>query len=153
MLFRSPGVGGNVQDHYTCLINHSSPSSLPYGISFSKLPWGAWQLVKYALFRNGILANNVGHACGYVRSRPELDRPDLVFVLFPNNRSPVNPAGRGQGYAVIPILMRPKGRGRIGIGSADPAAEPLIDPAYWRDPDDLDLMVKAMKLEIGRAHV
>ncbi len=146
LLHALPGVGGNVQDHYTCLINHSSPSSLPYGISFRKLPWGAWQLVKYALFRNGILANNVGHACGYVRSSPDLDRPDLVFVLFPNNRSPVNPAGRGQGYAVIPILMRPKGRGRIGITGSDPAAAPMIDPAYWREAEDLALMVKAMKL-------
>ena len=146
LLHALPGVGANLQDHYTCLINHSSPSSLPYGISLAKLPWGAWQVVKYALFRNGIFANNVGHACGYVRSRPELDRPDLVFVLYPNNRTPKNPAGTGQGYSLIPILMRPQGRGRIGLTGADPAAAPLIDPAYWAEPADLALMVEAMKL-------
>lgn len=141
-----PAVGKNLQDHYTCLINHSSTSPLPYGLSLPKLPWAAWQVAKYALFRNGIFANNIGHACGYVRTRPDLDRPDIVFVLFPNNRTPLDPAGRGQGYSLIPILMRPKGRGHITLGGTDPAADPLIDPAYWAEQDDVDLMVKAMKL-------
>ena len=146
LLHALPGVGGNVQDHYTCLINHASDSSLPYGLSLSRVPWGALQVLKYALFRTGIFANNVGHACGYVRSRPELDRPDLLFALYPYNRTPANPAGKGQGYSIIPILMRPKARGRIGLTAPGADAAPMIDPAYWSEPEDLDLMVTAMKL-------
>ncbi len=146
VLHALPGVGGNVQDHYTCLINHASDSSLPYGLSLSRLPWGALQVFKYLFLRTGVFANNVGHACGYVRSRDDLDRPDLLFALYPNNRTPANPTGKGQGYSIIPILMRPKGRGRIGLTGPGADAAPMIDPAYWRESEDLDLMVTAMKL-------
>ena len=53
------------------------------------------------------------------------------------------------GYTLRVCDLRPKSRGRIGLASADPAADPLIDPNYLDHPDDLAQMVRAVKA--GRA--
>jgi choline dehydrogenase-like flavoprotein len=43
-------------------------------------------------------------------------------------------------------LLRPKSRGSVDLASAHPEAAPLIDPAYYRDADDLEQMVVGYKL-------
>ena len=45
----------------------------------------------------------------------------------------------------MPIL-RPHSRGRIGLASADPLADPLIDPNYLDEPADLDKLVTAARV-------
>ena len=44
--------------------------------------------MEYALFRSGPLASNVFEANAFVRSRPDLDRPDLQIVFQPARRNP-----------------------------------------------------------------
>ena len=43
--------------------------------------------------------------------------------------------------------MAPASRGTVRLASADPAAPPLIDPAFLREPADLD------RLEAGLAMI
>jgi choline dehydrogenase len=52
----------------------------------------------------------------------------------------------GDGFALGPVLLRPKSRGTLWLRSADPTAEPLIDPAYLTDPADLEPLVEGLKL-------
>jgi choline dehydrogenase len=40
----------------------------------------------------------------------------------------------------------PKSRGTLRLASADPAAAPLIDPAYLTEPDDTRLLLDGMEL-------
>ena len=141
-----PGVGRNLQDHLIVQVSHVTESTVPYGLSLSKLPWLAWQGVKYALFRNGVFANNVLHAGGFVRSRPDLDRPDLQLILLPANRTLENPNAKGYGYGLIVLLMRPASCGRVSLADADPLAAPLIDPCFLSQQADLDLLVQGMQL-------
>jgi len=42
--------------------------------------------------------------------------------------------------------LRPKSAGRVSLQNADPVAAPLIDPAYFSDPDDLETMVRGFKI-------
>jgi choline dehydrogenase-like flavoprotein len=46
----------------------------------------------------------------------------------------------------MPTLIYPKSRGTIRLASADPAAAPVIDPAYLSDPDDGELLLDGMEL-------
>jgi len=51
--------------------------------------------------------------------------------------------------------LRPKSRGEVTLESADPFADPLIDPKFLSDPEDMKDMVdgyKAMMKVMGSEH-
>ncbi|MBV9632189.1 MAG: choline dehydrogenase [Xanthobacteraceae bacterium] len=141
-----PGVGRNLQDHIACVVQHLSPTTIPYGISWRTVPWGAWNVLQYVLFRRGILANNLFHAGGFVRTQPTLDRPDIQYILMPAHRVPEGQTGLGHGYGLVTVLLRPKSRGEVLLSDADPASAPRIDARFLSEPDDLELLLRGVKL-------
>jgi choline dehydrogenase len=141
-----PGVGQNLQDHLISSVQHRTESRVPYGITFDKLPWVAWQVIQYALFRRGLLTNPMLHVAGFVRTDPALDRPNIQFLLLPANRSPGGTTGIGHGYGLSVMLLRPKSRGAVSIRSRDPSAPPIIDPHFLEDPADMKLLMQGVKL-------
>ncbi len=52
---------------------------------------------------------------------------------------------------LYPVLLRPKSRGWIRLRSNDPYEPPLIDPMYFDDEQDLNVLVEGMKIayELG----
>jgi choline dehydrogenase-like flavoprotein len=52
----------------------------------------------------------------------------------------------GHGFSCHVCNLRPKSRGRVFLLSADPMADPGIDPNYLSDPDDLNLTIKGAKI-------
>jgi choline dehydrogenase-like flavoprotein len=146
VVHHAPQVGRNLQDHIASPVQYSTPTTIPYGISWRTLPWLTRTIMNYALFRRGILANTGLQAGGFVRSRPGLDRPDIQFILMPAERSPDGRMGIGHGYGLITVLLRPKSSGTVRLAGADPELEPVIDPAFYSEPDDLDDMVRGLRL-------
>jgi choline dehydrogenase len=140
------GVGRNLQDHMAVAVQHLSPTTIPYGISWRSVPWGAWNVLQYILFRRGILANNLFHAGGFVRTDPTLDRPDIQFILLPAHRVPEGRTGFGHGYGLVTVLLRPHSRGAVQLSAADPAAPPQIESQFLSDTRDLELMLRGIKL-------
>ncbi len=49
-------------------------------------------------------------------------------------------------FGIILILGKPKSRGTLRLGSADAATPALIDPAYYSAPEDLDTMVRGVRI-------
>ncbi len=49
-------------------------------------------------------------------------------------------------FGIILILGKPKSRGRLQLRSADPAEPADIDLAYYDDPEDLETMVKGVRI-------
>ena len=141
-----PGVGQNLQEHAAVAVQHESPTTIPYGISWRTAPRLAWSLVEYALFRTGLLANNMFHAGGFVRTDPQLDRPDIQFILMPLLRRRNGRSAWGHGYGFLTVLLRPKSRGEIKLTAAAPAAAPHIDFRFLAEPADLDLILRGVKL-------
>jgi choline dehydrogenase len=141
-----PGVGQNFQDHLGVPVQHSSPTTIPYGISWRTVPMWAWQVAKYALFRRGLLANSLLHAGGFVRTDPARDRPDIQFILMPLNRTPNTPTGFGHGYGLLTVLLRPQSRGEVRLTGADPHALPHIDPRFLSEDADVELLLRGVKL-------
>jgi choline dehydrogenase len=140
-----PGVGRNLQDHLITSVQHKTDSRVPYGISVDKLPWVAWQVIQYALFRKGMLTNPMLHVGGFVRTEPALDRPDIQFLLLPAYRSPGGTAGLGHGYGLSIMVLRPKSRGMVTIRNADPSAPPAIDPHFLEEAEDMELLLRGVK--------
>jgi choline dehydrogenase len=56
-------------------------------------------------------------------------------------------------FGIILILGKPKSRGTLRLQSTDVTAQALIDPAYYSNPEDMETMVKGVRLakEIGAA--
>ena len=115
----------------------------------SSLPPIAWSMVEYLLFRRGLLANNIMHAGGFVRTDPALDRPDVQFILEPGSRSKDGDGGYGHGYGLVTVVLHPKSRGRVTLASSDFRAAPEIDPGFLSAREDVDL---AAVLELAGNH-
>ena len=142
-----PGVGANYHDHLAAGILMEMSNSESYGISLKAAPRGAWNLLQYALLRRGPLASNVFEANAFVRSRPDLDRPDLQIVFQPARRNPGTfPFPLGHGFALSVVHLYPKSRGRVSLASPDPRTPPLVDPNLLGDPDDLEPTLRGLEL-------
>jgi choline dehydrogenase len=49
-------------------------------------------------------------------------------------------------YGIVVILGKPKSRGRLRLATRDPEAQASIDPAYFNDAEDMQTMVRAVRL-------
>jgi choline dehydrogenase-like flavoprotein len=148
-----PGVGTNYHDHLAIAILLEMSNSESYGISWKAAPRGFMNVLEYALFRSGPLSSNVFEATGFVRTLPELPRPD-VQIVFQAARRNTNtfPFPLGHGYAISVVGLYPKARGRVTLASADPSAAPLVDPNLLGHPDDVAMMLRGLKLGRRIAH-
>lgn len=142
-----PGVGRNLQDHLACPVLMRTADSTSYGISARALPRGVWNVLQYLFARTGPFASNVFESVGFLKTAPGLDRPDVQFVFQPAARPrPSFPLPLGHGYAISPVSLYPKSRGSVTLISRDPHAAPAIDPALLSVEDDIQPLVRAVKL-------
>ena len=130
----SPEVGANLLDHLVIPLGFD----VPYDSLFDAQK--PVELANYLVRRRGMLTSNVGEAYGFVRSRPDLELPDLELIFAP---APYFDEGIGDpyvGHAVVmgPILLKPQSRGTITLATADPHDKPLIDPRYLTDEAGAD---------------
>ncbi|MEN7538158.1 GMC family oxidoreductase [Aurantiacibacter flavus] len=143
-----PGVGQNYQDHVASPIHMETGDMTSYGISWRAMPRNVLQFFNYLLTRKGPLAGNVFESVAFLRTDPSLARPDVQFVFQPAKRLTVKgvPFPVGHGYAISPVALYPKSRGEVTLASADPAAAPLIDPHLLEHPDDIQPLIRALKI-------
>jgi choline dehydrogenase len=145
-----PAVGKNLQDHVATRVEYDSPSTVPYGISLRTLPRHAVQAAEYLLFRRGFWSSNLVEGGGFIRTLPDLPRPDIQVVFVPGKRGQNGRLiGWGHGFSTSAVLLRPESRGEIRIASADPLAAPVIDPQFFTDDRDLAALVRGYQ-EIRR---
>lgn len=142
-----PGVGGNLQDHLDYTISHQSLRPDTVGLN----PKGLLRLGKAGLHwrktGEGLFASPMAEGGAFVRSSPELAKPDLqlhfVIGIVDQHMRRLHLA---DGFSAHVCVLRPKSRGRVGLNSADPDAAPRIDPCYLSDPDDLNVLMRGARL-------
>jgi choline dehydrogenase-like flavoprotein len=142
-----PGVGANLQDHATAPVLATTESAESYGISWKSLPRLVKEAAEYVLFRRGLLSSNGIESGGFIKTSPDIDRPDIQFSFAAGFRSPDGKIGLGHGYGLATILLRPKSRGTVSL-SKDDRHLPQIDLQLLSDPDDAKMLAKG--LQIGR---
>jgi choline dehydrogenase len=144
VLVDSPGVGQNFHDHCDVVIAISDRSSTSYALSARGLPQLLTAPLRY-LRKRGPLSSNMVEAGGFVRSRPDLDRPDLHFIFTPmmHNRAEYLPSRHG--FMVHVSALRPKSRGRLTLRSSDPTNAPVLQPDLVSHEDDLRLLVNGLR--------
>jgi choline dehydrogenase-like flavoprotein len=142
-------VGRNLGDHPAAPVAMRTKHPESYGLSWRALPRDLWNLAEYALFRGGPLASFLLEGHGFLKTRPDLDRPDVQLVMIPAHRNASGfPIPFGHGFGIISINVRAKSRGSVTLASPDPSAPPVIDPRLLSEPEDVEALVSGLK--IGR---
>jgi choline dehydrogenase len=142
-----PGVGRNLHDHLASPVHMSMEHPASYGISMRAMPRNLLNIAEYALFRRGPLANNIFESAAFVKTEAGLDRPDVQLVFQPARRPvPSFPFPIGHGFAISPVGLYPRSRGRLMLASADPFVPPLIDPNLLSVAEDLQPLIRGIRL-------
>ncbi|MCF8467326.1 MAG: choline dehydrogenase [Sneathiella sp.] len=142
-----PGVGRNLQDHIDYVTAYKSSSRETMGISLG----GGADLIKgifeWRKQRTGIISSPLAERGGFLKTDPSLERPDiqLHFVIGPLDDH-ARKTHLGHGYSCHVCVLRPKSVGHVGLNSADPAAAPRIDPNFLSEAEDLETLVKGVKM-------
>jgi choline dehydrogenase len=152
VLHDSPAVGHHLQDHLG--INYIFRARVPtinqqLGSWWGKLRHG----LEFLLLGRGPLSLSLNQGGGFVRSRPDLDRPDtqLYFQAVSTTMAkagtrPLTDPDPFPGYAIGISSTRPKARGSIHIHSADPFAHPTIRANAHGEQEDVEAMLAGVKL-------
>jgi len=143
----APQVGEGLQDHFYCRTFWRCNRPITLNDDMLSL----WRKAKigldYALFRRGPLTISAGQGAAFVRTRPELKRPDaqIYFINF-------STAKRGgllhpwSGFTLSVSQLQVESRGSVRIRSADPRAAPAIRYNYLATENDRRVMVDGLKL-------
>ena len=149
------GVGKNLQDHLFCSVGASAKvqEGLNHHIPIFNQIKAAWSY---------FVSNTGPFTIGPLEG--------MAFLDIHDNNAPANhqlhfaPMWIGHGYdydlydiktyptvdgfTILPTLLHPKSRGYVGLRSADPKDAPLVQPNFLQEKQDLDELVKGVKLAV-----
>lgn len=106
------------------------------------------ELGKYYMGGRGILTMPAGIIAGFVKTRPELEGPDVQyhFAHASYASAAVRKLDREPGMTIVICQLRPESRGSIHMKSADPLAAPAIRPNFLAEAVDRQCVVDGMKI-------
>jgi choline dehydrogenase len=143
------GVGENYRDHFAPRMNWrvKLPITLneqTRGLAFAK------EIVKYYTQQRGVLTFTAGIVYGFVKTRPELEEPDVQyhFTHASYATAQTRVLDRQPGMTLTAYQCSPASRGSIHAKSSDPLAAPAIRPNFLAEELDRRTIVEGMK--IGR---
>lgn len=164
----SPGVGENLQDH---IASGGGSYLITNPVSNDSLSIVVPKLLQVDTIRSfsfdhkgPLYAMPACEIMGFVNTKyqdPSEDRPDIQFFLasfadssdggmFGKRASGISDDYYAEVYEqilfrdavmVLPLLMRPKSRGKILLRDTNPNSHPLIYPNYFDHPQDIKVMV------------
>jgi choline dehydrogenase-like flavoprotein len=142
-----PGVGRNLQDHPDFVFGFTSDAPYFAGLSFSGIARIFKGIAQYRRERRGPMTSNVAECGGFLKTRPDLDLPDIqlhfcMAMVADHGRKP----RWGTGFSCHICLLRPQSHGSVWLQSADPFTPPAIDPNFLGEEADLDTMVRGFKM-------
>ena len=151
VLREAPAVGRNLQDHLG--IDYIYRSRVPT-LNDELYPWhGKLRAgLRYLVTRRGPLSLSVNQGGGFIRTRPNLARPDMQLYFSPVSYLKAPPGKRPlmnpDPYSAFLLGLshcRPAGRGHIEIRSGDPLSPPRICPNYLSAESDVEEMLAGVR--------
>jgi len=148
----APAVGAGLQDH-VC-VSYFYRSRVP-SLNEELAPFlgKVKAAVRYALTRRGPLAMSVNQAGAFLRSRPQLPRPNLHIYFNPASYSTTSGPRRRlmnpdpwPGFLMSFNTCRPTSRGSVHIHSADPHVSPAIVPNSLSTAEDVQDVYEGARL-------
>lgn len=142
----APGVGEDLQDHFYCRTFWRCNRPITLNDDVRTL-WGKAKIgLQYYLQRRGPLTVSAGYAAAFVRTRPELSRPDAQIYYI--NFSTMKRGGLlhpFSGFTLSLSQTQVESRGSVHITSPDPHVQPAIKYNYLATDNDRRVMVEGLK--------
>ena len=142
------GVGENLHDHPDFIFAYKTKlMDGTFGVSMG----GSLDLFKqiglYRKERRGLLTTNYAECGGFLKSRPELDKPNLqlhfVIAVVDNHARTMH---MGHGISCHVCLLNPRARGSVKLSGKNVDDPLLIDFKFLEDEQDLQDMVDGYKV-------
>jgi len=159
----NPGVGQNLREHFMVFVRYSLKQPISENKQFAGLPL-VRNMLEYLLFKSGIMSTSSHNLCAFVKTRPELDRPDAQIIGAPFSLAMGTEAKfefeSEHGGILFGNQLRPESRGTIMIRSTDPSDQPQIRTNYLTAEidrrttiDTVRFMLKLLDQEAMRNYV
>ena len=131
------GVGEGLQDHFYVRTVWKCTQRITLNDDMASLVGRISIGLRYALRRSGPLTVGAGHAGAFVRTRPEMSRPDvqLYMITFSTDKMGTK-LHRFSGFTASMSPLRPESRGFVRIQSPDARVPPAIQYNYLTTPND-----------------
>lgn len=140
------GVGANLHDHLQSKLVIRSRDPVTLNDQTRSVFGLAKMALQYAVCRKGPLTSAAGQAGGFIRTRPELDRPDVQFHVMPFSSGDLRKGLDGfSGFTISACQLRPNSRGTLKIRSGKAEDHPLIRPNFLSKEIDRQTMVEGLR--------
>jgi choline dehydrogenase len=140
------GVGANLQDHLDVTVCYECPEP----ITLYSATKGIKRLgigLQYMFTGKGAGTTNGLESGAFLKSRPDLDRPDLqIHAVLAIMKNHGKDAVAKDGFTLHVCQLRPESRGRVGLKSADPLADPAIFANYLAAEEDRRALRQGVKI-------
>lgn len=141
-----PGVGQNLQDHLEIYFQLRSKEPVTLNSKLGLISKGLIG-AEWLFFRRGLGATNHFKSCGFIRSRPGVEYPDIQYHFLPGAiRYDGKAAAPGHGFQVHVGPMRSRSRGSVTLRSGEPRDPPRIRFNYMSHPSDWEDFRRCIRL-------
>jgi choline dehydrogenase len=141
-----PGVGKNLQDHLQARPVYKCNASTINTESRNPVRLVGMAL-QYVASRSGPMAMAASLGTGFLKTRPELETPDIQYHIQPFSAdNPADGAHHFSAFTASVLQLRPESTGRIELKSADPNDHPAIYPNYLATKTDCDTIVAGIQM-------
>jgi len=148
VIHNSSGVGKNLQDHLMMRpvykVKNIKTLNKKINSLFGKILIG----MEYALYRRGPMTMGASQLCGFAKSDPSRETPNLQFHIQPISTDKLGSSNLHNFHAFTPTVanIRPTSRGEITINSADTRDDPKIKMNYLSTHEDRKVTIDGLKL-------
>ncbi len=147
VLHHLPGVGEHLKDHFSIRLVARTRGVVTIN-ELARMPRLAGQLAAWARGKPNVLSLSPSVVHWFWQSRAGLARPDLQGVFAPASYRAgyVGQLDRFPGMTCGVWQHRPRSEGSVRVSSADPLAEPLVQPNYLAHEDDRRVLIDGARL-------
>jgi choline dehydrogenase-like flavoprotein len=141
-----PGVGKNMQDHLQArLVYKCNEPTLndEVGSLIGQAKIG----LKYLMFRAGPMTMAASLATGFMKTREDLETPDIQFHVQPlSAENPGKGADKFSAFTMSVCQLRPESKGEIRLNGKDGRTYPKIIPNYLSTETDCRTIVDGVNI-------
>jgi 4-pyridoxate dehydrogenase len=139
-----------LQDHLSVLADYARREPGPF-VARMRLDRITLSLARAYCFGTGPASETPSGWTGFVKSRPEVELPDIQFLFraVPAGAGPYLPPFKppfADGFALRAVMLRPESRGEITLASSDPRAPVRIRQNFLGTETDRRTLRDGLKL-------
>ncbi len=145
-----PGVGSNLQDHCNVMVSYARTRNGPF-LKTMRFDRVTWAMVEAYVFGTGDATLLPMGMVGFVKSRPDINVPDLEFILrgtlpsvhlwFPGIKAPFR-----DGFGARPVLLHPESRGYLRLRSSDARDRIRIFQNFFDKEQDIATLREGVRI-------